>query len=237
MRTVLSSSHTRFAQILAICATLLPVEAVYAGGFGEATQPVLAQTPQSSDQLEVHLLTYALPNDFRQQEGIETTLSSEVGVADTRLVGMRVIVSVPHHLRFERMEVQIADGLFLVHESSKWKSVGRFLMGVARWLLIGRLVSNGGDDLQVSATAWTLLLGNEQLVHDSVVLDPRDHATIDRDDSMATNHGDFMVCRMVMAKNPMSELINMTIWATELDDGQPVRFVIPRLKLPKEEQS
>lgn len=205
-------------------------------GAGEGTvpvQPFVARGNQGSDHLEVTLRTYTLPNDLQRQANVETLLSSEVGVAGTELVGMRVILAVPDHLRFDRMEVSVADGLFLVQEQSVWRSAGRYLMTVARWLLIGRLFSDG-DDLRVSATTWTMLLGNEMLNHDPVMLDRRDHTSFDREDERITHHGRFAVCRMVVARNAVTELINMTIWATEVESGQPMRFTIPRLTLPQE---
>ena len=194
-----------------------------------------ASNHDDSENLQVRLRSYTLPRDLRQQNGVEDMLSDEVGVAGTHLVGMRVILSVPQHLRFDRLEVEVADGLFLVQEKSKWKAVGRVVMDVARFLLIGRLFGGRGDDLELSATAWTVLMGNERLENEAVNIDTRDRTTIERDDDMTTNHGEFVVCRMVMAMNDMSELINMTIWATKLDSGEPVRFRIPRMLLPDED--
>jgi hypothetical protein len=235
MRAALVPSSIRLSQFLILATAMSPASSVCAGELTEEVEPVVAYGNQVSDFLEVTLSAYSLPNDLRQRSGIEDLLSSEVGVAGTQLVGMRVILTVPDHLRFERMEVEVADGLFLVRETSRWRSAGRFLMTVARWLLIGRLVS-GGDELEVSATAWTMLLGGEGLEREAVALDTRASTTIERDDAMATHHGPFVVCRMVMAKSEISELINMTIWATELESGQPTRFVIPRLSLPAGEE-
>lgn len=232
MRTAVFLPSIRSLPFLVIAAAVSPVSSASADEFTEDTQPLVAYGSQSTDFLEVTLRTYALPHDLRMEDGIEDMLSSEVGVAGTHLVGMRAIVTVPRHLRFERMEVDVADGLFLVHEKSRWRSVGRFLLTVTRWLLIGRLVSDG-DNLEVSATAWTVLLGNETLERRAVTLDTRQHTAIDRDDEMATYHGQFVVCRMVIARNEISELVNMTIWASERQSGQPVRFVIPRLILPE----
>lgn len=233
MRAGLFPSSIRSLLNLVLVATA-PVATARADGRLEEMQPFVAEGHQTTDLLEVSLRSYSLPHDLHRQANVETVLSSEVGVAGTELVGMRVILSVPDHLRFERMEVGVADGLFLVREKSFWRSAGRTLVTVARWLLIGRLFSDA-DDLEVSATTWTLLLGNEMLHHEPVMLDRRNRTTFEREDDMITYHGRFAVLRVVMARNAVTELINMTIWTTELETGQPMRFTIPRLTLPARE--
>lgn len=233
MRLVPVSSSIQLLSHLVVAATFAVVP-VFADDWPDEVPPFVAHGSQGPDHLEVTLRTYSLPSDLRQPGRVEDTLSWDVGVAGTELVGMRVILAVPSHLRFERIELEVADGLFLVQEKSVWRSAGRFVMTVARWLLIGRLFSDG-EDLEVSATTWTLLLGNEMLNHESVTLDRREHTTIERDDQMITFHGRFAVCRMVMARNEVTELINITIWTTERESGRPMRFTIPRLTLPASE--
>jgi len=161
-------------------------------------------------------------------------LSRETGVAGTDIVGIRLKIGIGRGYRFERLDAGIADGLFLVEQRSFMSRVGGFLLHVARFLLLGQLVS-AGSALEIPAQSWGLLVSGEPAADaDTVELYTRSELSLEMDDRQATNHGDFVICRFILAANELSELVNLRVETRDRSNGDWLHYNLPRLELPRD---
>lgn len=176
--------------------------------------------------------TFPVPQAGAMTPTVLANLSAETGIAGTEIVGLRVKVGLAEGHRLETLELAIADGRFLVHDRGFLESAGQFLLRVLRFLLLGQLVT-AGSGLEIPAQSWSVLFGGNA-VDGSEMLDlyTKRDLTLKGNDSAITNHGEFIVCRFLVAANQLSELVNVQIRTKDPRTRDWLSYHIPRVVLP-----
>lgn len=180
----------------------------------------------------VQIETFPVPASTTITPATLAKLSAETGIAGTEIVGIRLKVGMVEGHALEQLELGVADGLFLVSQRGFFSSAGHFLIQIFRFLLLGQLVS-AGSGLEIPAQSWSLLL--EGQVGDGgemMNLYTRRVLTMDGDDENITDHGEFVVCRFLIAANQLSELVDLRIRTKHRRTKDWLSYRIPRMTLP-----
>jgi len=179
--------------------------------------------------------TFPLPAEAALGSELLSDLALQTGVAGTEVRGIRLKIGLPAGYVFESVEVGAADARFLLRDRGFLGTIGHVLSRALRFLLLGQLVS-AGTDLEIPGAAWSLLLDATPLgPEESVDLHAARHTRSERGDANTTDHGQFVVCRYLMAANPLSELVGIHVVAHDPVRDATVRYHLPRLKLPAPE--
>lgn len=158
-------------------------------------------------------------------------LALRTGVAVTRTHGLRLEIVLPPDVEFTSIRAHVADGLVLGPASRGVASrVGHALLGVLRILLFGQLVS-AADDLAIPGAAWAVALGAPEVDEELVRLNSSNVFFVERGQRAFTDHGDFVVCRAMMAYTPWTELVGIELRGFDRRSGDDVRYTISRLPL------
>lgn len=187
--------------------------------------------PPAPSQPEMSLQRYALPEAMLGGSELLGDLASSTGIAGTQLEGLRLRIALPNSFTFESVRMQIVDGAFLVRENSFLDAVGGFLLRLARLLLFGRLV-DVGDDLQVPSALWFVLLDGDPTRQEPISVKAEPVLFMKSGDERLSDHGEFVVCRMIAATSPFTELVGVEIELRDRNSGQRLRYSIPRLVVP-----
>lgn len=183
------------------------------------------------DDPYVSLESFPLPT----VKGIDTELlmrlSDQIGVGGTSIAGIRLKVGLPRGYALQSIHVTAADAMFLVKDRPFLSRVGGFFIRVARFLLLGRVVS-AGSSLEIPAEAWYVLFETTPLTSPSVTLHTREEVEMRKGDPGVTDHGSFHVCRFLLAANAYSELVNVRITVRNPRTSDVIRYHVPRLRLP-----
>lgn len=182
-------------------------------------------------QPEIALERYGLPSSLLADGELLSDLATRTGVAGTQLEGLRLRIALPLDFRVESVHMQVVDGIFLVREDSFFSAVGGFLMRVARLLLFGQLV-NVSDGLEVPSALWFVLLDGDPTKDEPVSVKTKQAISIDADDRRISDHGDFIVCRLIAATSPFTEIVGLEIRGRHRDSGERLRYLMPRLAIP-----
>jgi hypothetical protein len=223
----------RAASCLVLALTLvLAGRAAWAGDLIDLTDPSWADPwEDDAEGPYVSLESFPLPTVRGIDGELLLRLSDEVGVGGTSIAGIRLKVGLPRGYQLESIRLCAADATFLVKDRPFLSRVGDFFVRVARFLLLGRMVS-AGSSLEIPAEAWYVLFEAAPLSGPSVTLHTEDEVEVDRGDANLTDHGTFQVCRLLLAANSFSELVNVRITVRNPRTQDVVRYHVPRLKLP-----
>lgn len=176
--------------------------------------------------------TFPLPAAHTLDPSLQSHLALETGVAGTAVVGIRLKIGMPEGYLFESVELGTADAVFLLRDRGFLGTVGHMLSRALRFLLLGQLVT-AGTDLEIPGAAWSLLLDVSPLgPEESVDLHTSRRTHSRRGDANTTDHGEFVVCRFLVAANHLSELVGIHVEARDPHRDATVRYHLPRLKLP-----
>jgi len=194
---------------------------------------LLAQSidPAAPGQPEISLERYGLPGTLLAENELLTDLASRTGVAGTQLEGLRLRIALPRAFEIDSIRMQIVDGVFLVRENSFFGAVGGFLLRLARLMLFGQLV-DVSDGLQVPSALWFVLLDGDPTKEEPVSVKAAPTISVKTGDKRLSDHGDFVICRMIAATSPFTEIVAMEIKVRDRSTGQQLRYVIPRLVVP-----
>ena len=107
---------------------------------------------------------------------------------------------------------------------------GGALLSILRLILVGQLI-DAADDLAVSGVAWAAALGIPSPDDELVKLSTSEALTVRRGASTFSDHGEFSVCRAMLALSPWTELVELRLRGRDLTTGKEVAFLIPRLQL------
>ena len=180
---------------------------------------------------EISIERFGLPEAL-SDAALLSALASRTGIADTRLGGLRLRIALPTRFRFESLHTGIADGVFLERDRSLLQSVGNFLLRLMRILLLGRL-SGVSEQFEIPAAIWVGLIGEPFDASEKVVVQPSESIEIEAGDRELSHHGAFVVCRLIAATSPFTELIDIEIRGRDPRSGERLRYRIPRFVLPQ----
>jgi hypothetical protein len=193
----------------------------------QAQEPDLPRLPVLSAEV------YPLPDNGSDAAELGKLLSRQTGVRDTHAVGVRVRVEMPPGYKFQGLSGSFADAVLLVPEDSMWKASGRFLQSVLRFLLLGQIVS-AAQPLEIPLEMWMLFFNGDPRGEGSVTLQSSTKLELNRGDSRVTDHGDYVVLRILVGTNSVSELVGIEIEATQFKTGNQAWFRVGHLPLPTE---
>lgn len=158
-------------------------------------------------------------------------LAVRTGVAVTAAHGVRLEVALPADVHFTSLRAQVADGLVVEPEQRGFVGkVGGAVLSVLRLLLFGHLVS-AADELAIPGTAWAMALGAPNPHEEMVRLTTGEELYVERGQKSFSDHGDFVVCRAMLALTPWTELVQVHVEGFDQVSGKNVSFQIPRIRI------
>lgn len=179
----------------------------------------------------VSIERYELPVGLLADDELLGELEAMTGVAGTTLSGVRVRVAMPAGYRFDGLTGSIADGLLLERRGGFVHGLRQVLAHIARLLLFGKLV-DATDELELPSSVWFLMLDGDPSEQADVDVSTTESIDIDPDDGRVTNHGDYVVCRLMVAASALTELVQLEIRGRNDATGRRVNYKIPRLVVP-----
>lgn len=226
------SGRIRLVLAAAVAVTLAG-GAAFAGDSIDLTDPLWVDPwEEEAEGPYVSIESFPLPTVRGIDGELLMRLSDEIGVGGTTTIaGIRLKVGLPAGYLLESLQVAAADAMFLVKDRPFLSRVGDFFARVMRFLLLGKMVS-AGSSLEIPAEAWYVLFEATPLSESSVRLHTRDEMEVEKGDANLTDHGSFQVCRLLIAANSFSELVNVRIRVRNPRTRDEIRYHLPRLKLP-----
>lgn len=184
-------------------------------------------------RVSIRVHTTAIPE--AASIGLVGELFARTGLAITETQGVRIEVVVPDDVRFDAIEARIVDGLVLEPEKRSFIGrVGSAFLSLLRILLVGKLV-DAADELALPGVAWATALGMSNPGDELVKLSTSDRLLVERESENFSDHGQFSVCRTMLALSPWSELVEVQLRGRDRTTGEEVAFLIPRLPLRSSE--
>jgi len=208
-----------------------PVEFTSTGGDWQFLVPQMPEGHRAG-RIAVRVQLVAIPSS--STTAFIEKLSMRTGIGSTSAQGVRIEVAVPTDVEFTALHATVADGLVLQQQQRSFLGrVGGALLSIFRLLLIGKLVAVT-DDLTIPSTTWALALGAPESDDGTVHLNTGDQLVVQRGQEAFTDHGEFVVCRAMLALTPWTELVQVRVRGIDRVSGRSVEFLIPRLGLGSE---
>lgn len=216
------------SSLLALAVLSVPVDADPPRGIFDSVVPRLPDG-YGPGRVAIRVHTVQMP-----QSALPTLvgdLVARTGMAITETQGVRIEVTLPDDVEFDSMQARIVDGLVLQPQRRSFlKRVGSTVVSLLRFLIVGRLIS-ATDDLAISGAAWAVALGAPHPQDELLRLSTSDTLFVNRDASTFSDHGNFTVCRAMLALSPWTELVDIQLRCRDRTSGEQVAFIIPRLPL------
>jgi hypothetical protein len=180
----------------------------------------------------VEIETFPVPASAAITPATLGSLSTKTGIAGTEIVGIRLKIGLVDDHSLETLDLAVADGLFLVESRGFFSAAGHLLARIVRFLLLGQLVS-AGSGLEIPAQSWSMLFGGASAEASEMMdLYTRRELSVRGGDASITHHGDFIVCRFLIAANQLTELVDVRIKTRHRRTQDWLSYRIPRLVLP-----